>query len=129
VEEWIASTRLSKLPDFDAPEPRLWLPPTEPEQIASFGRVPRYVWRSDAAIPPLFTQGIFGNLRTSKLIGCLTSKFGAELHHGGRHPAVVFPNGAKVPYSSSWTTVPPFFVRQVAIAAGVRKAQLLDTCA
>lgn len=122
-DAWTVDIGTARL--LSEPPPSSWLPSLTTNL---FDAVPRRLWRSDRGAPSLFLQGVFGNLRTSKLVGCLCSRYGAVVRPGGRHPSVVFPGGAKVAYSSSWQTVPPFFVRQVAAAAQVDKAQILATC-
>lgn len=110
------------------PKPQLWLPSSEDDALRAVGPIPRYVWRSDTRTPTLFSASLLGNVRTRDIVGCMRSKFGAVLRDGGRHPAVTFPNGRKVPYSTSWDTVPRFFLGQLAEAVGVEREQLVRAC-
>lgn len=110
--------------------PRLWTPQLAGATLRDFGPVPRYFWRSDTIVPSYFAPSIFGNVRVGDIVSCLRRNFnGTPYTRGGRHSlGVRFPNGKKVPYSSSWTSVPPRFLKQVANAVRISPADLKATC-
>jgi hypothetical protein len=53
-------------------------------------------------------------------VKALVRCYGARIVSGGKHAAIVFPNGKKVPFASR-RTVPPYLLGDVAEALGIQR--------
>ena len=104
----------------------VWFPALSPDCLDVKGPVPRRVYSPDGVRIGRFVESIFGNYRIEDALRTLKREFGAEVIPGGKHPAIRFRNGRKVPFSRSWVTVPNYWIGQVAAALGVRRREIRD---
>ena len=105
--------------------PTLWFP--DLNSLDSQGAVPRLMYRADGARPARFARLVVANVRTNDLLSAMCRQYQAEIVSGGKHQALVFPNGKKVPFPTKGT-VPVYLVGDIARAIGISKKDVLAAC-
>ena len=105
----------------------LWFPEITPSYLDSNGPVPRRIYRSDTRHPRRFAPAVLGSIRLRDLLKSLVRCYGARIVSGGKHQAIVFPNGKKVPFASR-RTLPSYLIGDVAHALGVERKEILGKC-
>ena len=105
----------------------VWFPQTDPRSLDSKGPVPRWVYHSDGVRPSRFARAVHGNVRLKRLLNALERIYNAQVGRGGKHSAIRFPNGKKVPFSAT-RTVPPYLIGDIARALGVTRKEVLSKC-
>lgn len=106
---------------------RTWFPLASDQSVASAEQVPQYL-----LLDPRISQDLRGILlgllvnRMSDVFRFCKKKCNAIVEAGGRHSAVRFPSGRKVPFSSSWPHPPMFFLDQLAEAAGMPRREFIE---
>jgi hypothetical protein len=106
----------------------VWFPGLSLTWLDSQGPVPCRVYRPDSIRPGRFTRAILANVRLRDLLSGLKRCYGAEIKSGGKHGAIHFPNGKKVPFSPTKWTTPDYLIRESALALGVKKRDVLSNC-
>lgn len=106
---------------------KVWFPDLSRSWLDSQGPVPRWVYRPDSVTPSRFARGILGNVRLRDLLTGLERRYSARIESGGKHSAIHFPNGKKVPFPTR-RTIPPYLIGDIARALGVTKREILSNC-
>lgn len=106
---------------------RVWFPNLSPRWLDSQGPVPHWAYRPDSVKPRRFVPAILGNAPLRDLLTGLKRDHGAWIESGGKHRAIHFPNGKKVPFPTR-RTVPNYLIRDIALALGVTKREILSLC-
>ena len=104
-----------------------WFPEIVPSCLDEKGPVPRWIYHADGRHPSRFAPAVLGSIRLRDFVKALVHCYGARIAPGGKHAAIVFPNGKKVPFASR-RTVPPYLIGDVAQALGIQRREVLSTC-
>ena len=104
-----------------------WFPEITPSRLDAKGPIPRWAYHADGRHPSRFAPAVLGSIRLRDFVKALVRCYGARIACGGRHAAIVFPNGKKVPFASR-RTVPPYLIGDVAQALGIQRREVLSTC-
>ena len=110
---------------LDGRTPTLWFP--DLNGLDSHGPVPRLIIEQVEHTAARFARLIVANVRTDDLLSAMCRQYQAEIVSGGKHRALVFPNGKKVPFPSK-RAVPVYLVGDIARAIGVSKKDVLAAC-
>jgi len=105
----------------------LWFPNTSSRALDIFGPVPWRIYRPHRLRPRRFAQLIVANLRLRDFLNAMKRQFHAGVRGGGKHQALVFPNGKKIPFATT-RTVPAYLVGQVANALEISRRDVLSAC-
>jgi len=108
-----------------------WFPHWRPESLERRGSIPRWVYPINHMTTKRFQNGLlhglFGNVKMRDLLVGVKNEYDAEIVSGGKHQAIKFPNGRKIPYPTS-KHVPAYVIREIADAVGVDRKEVLKRC-
>ena len=105
----------------------VWFPELYRSRLDSHGPVPRWLYRPDSLTPQRFNGAILANRPLRDLLSGLKHRYGAHVESGGKHQAIHFPNGNKVPYPSG-RKIPRYLIRNISLALGVPAQDFLSNC-
>jgi hypothetical protein len=105
----------------------LWFPEAVPSWLDSKGPVPRWVYRKPGVTTRRFLRALLGNVRMQEFLNAIVRVYKARIVSGGKHRAIVFPNGRKVPFATH-RTVPDYLLGDIARALGRTRNEVLASC-
>jgi hypothetical protein len=118
---------LRTIADDRLPRPRLWFPEYTTRSLESKGPLPWWAHRTGGVRTGRFSRALLANVRLTDLLNALQRVYNAQIVSGGKHAAVVFPNGRKVPFPAR-RAVPAYLIGDIAKALGVTRKEVLSTC-
>jgi len=104
-----------------------WFPEAVPSWLDSKGPVPRWVYRTAGITTRRFLRALLGNVRMQEFLNAVVRVYNARVVSGGKHRALVFPNGRKVPFATH-RTVPDYLLGDIARALGMTRKEVLASC-
>jgi hypothetical protein len=104
-----------------------WFPNSRRGAREDYGTVPWRIYRPHQLRPTRFAQLLVANLRLGDFVKAMERQFGATVRRGGKHQALIFANGSKIPFPTT-RTVRPYLINQVARALNVSQRDILSAC-